>query len=263
MAIGRRRLQHEIQLTRRAWEDVAPELQDFVNRLWEAQADGLPAGFNSVLPENVQAGDAGSVGQESSGWASGDHAHPVISGPPAGLANADLEGSSVGIPRLDHQHKRDIRILEDGGDVGTRNALDLVNGDVEWVVTDVPGSDKVTVECGLSSVFATFSRGGLIMNPTGAANYSVWVAPFDCTVVAVKGYMLATAPGSATINARKNGSLTHHASNYTITTSGVWEDAGTIQNEGYVAGDSLEIMITALAAPNPTQVAIQVDFQRA
>jgi hypothetical protein len=261
LASGRRRLQHEIQLTRRAWEDVAPELQDMLNRLWEGQADGIPAGFNALLPENVEAGDSGTSGLESSGWAAADHAHPVVTGPPAGLANADIEGSSVGVPRLDHQHKRDVRILEDGSDVGTRNALDILNGIIEWSVTDVPGSDKVTLEATLSADLATFPKGGIIINPTGAANYDAGRLPYAATVVAV--WAKRVGGGSATINARKNGSLTHLAANYTISAAGVWENAGAVQNTGYSAGDYLEIMLTALGAPNPTEVAIQVDFQRA
>lgn len=166
MASGRRRLQNEIQLTRRSWEDVAPELENFVNRLWDAQADGIPPGFNSVLPEDVAPGDSGSAGLESSGWAAADHAHPVVTGPPAGLANSDTEGSSDGIPRLDHQHKRDVRVLEDAADVGTRNGLNFVNGLVDWVVTDDPGNDRVDVEAsggvGLRRGFGAFLQGSPI-----------------------------------------------------------------------------------------------------
>lgn len=262
MAVGRRRLQHEIQLTRRSWEDVAPELEDFINRLWDAEADGVPAGFNNTLPEDVIPGDSGYAGLEGSGWAAADHAHPVLTGAPAGLANADIEGSSDGIPRLDHQHKRDLRLLEDGADAATRNALDLVNGAVEWLVTDVPGSDKVTVEAELSADFATFPRGGIIINPTATGNYEGGRAPFDCNVVAIWAKQVGGSGGTVAVNARKNGSLNHLAANYTITAAGVYENAGTVQNVAYTAGDYLEIMITALGSL-PTQVVIQVDFQRA
>lgn len=49
----------------------------------------------------------------------------VLTGVPSGLANAAAQGSSTAVPRLDHQHKRDVRVKVDGQDVATRNAIDF------------------------------------------------------------------------------------------------------------------------------------------
>lgn len=261
MPVSRRWLGPIPRLTRRAWEDVAKELEQFLRKQFQAWSDGIPPGASTQLPTTIEGGDTGDIGTELAGWARADHEHPVIVEPPAGLANVAVEGTSTTLVRADHQHKRDVRVKEAGGDVGTRNALNFVDGDIEWTITDDSGDDEVDIEGTLGGDAATFSRGGVVISPNGAANYVVWRAPFACTVIAVKGYRVGG--GSATINAQKNGSLTHLASNYTITVAGAWEDAGAVQNTGYVAGDSLEIMITGLSAPNPSQVAIQVDFQRA
>jgi hypothetical protein len=134
-------------LTRRAWEDVAPQLEDFLRRLWDSESNGIPAGFNGYVPTFVQPGDTGDPGLENDGWASASHEHPVITGNPAGLDNANIEGSSDGIPRLDHQHKRDLRVKAGGADVATRNALNFVDTpSLDVTVTDDPGNDNVDVE---------------------------------------------------------------------------------------------------------------------
>jgi hypothetical protein len=154
LASGRRRLQQEIQLTRRAWEDVAPELERLLQRLWDSEANGIPAGFNGLVPTFVQPGDSGHSGLEGDGWASATHEHPVITGAPAGLANTNIEGSAGAIPRLDHQHKRDVRIKLEGADIAIRNALNFEDSpSIDVQVTDDPGNDNVDVT--------------LIVNPAG------------------------------------------------------------------------------------------------
>ena len=114
----------------------------------------------------------------------------------------------------------------------------------------------------LTSVLQTslpFARGGTVLTPTAAINITVWRAPFACTVTAVKGYTL-DATGT-TVNARKNGSLTHLATDLTISASGSWLDGGAVQNTAYVVGDRLEIMLTGIVG-NPTQIAVQVEYTR-
>jgi hypothetical protein len=140
---GRRLVGPGIQLTQRAWEDVAPELERLINRLWDSEANGIPAGFLNFLPSNTEAGSAGAAGLETAGWAAADHEHPVDTDVPSGLANANTEGTSPAIPRLDHQHKRDARVMGDGSDVGTRNAVNFT-GDA--IVADDGGGDKVDVQ---------------------------------------------------------------------------------------------------------------------
>jgi hypothetical protein len=133
-------------MTRRAWEDVAPELEALWRRLWDAAADGIPSGFNGLVPTFVEPGDVGAAGDENDGWASATHEHPVLTGDPAGLDNINVEGSSTGIPRLDHQHRRDLRIKLEGADVGIRNALNFEDSpSLDAQVTDDPGNDNVDV----------------------------------------------------------------------------------------------------------------------
>lgn len=128
MASGRRHLTGEIQLTRRAWEDVAPQLEDWLKRLWDSTENGIPSGFNNTVPQTITVGSVGDPGLETAGWAAADHDHPVVTGVPSGLANANDEGTSEAVPRLDHKHKRDVRVQEDAGDTGTRNALNFTHG---------------------------------------------------------------------------------------------------------------------------------------
>jgi hypothetical protein len=146
VASGRRLTQNEIQLTRRAWEDVAPELERWLQRVWDSEANGIPAGFNGLVPAPTRPGDVGDPGLEGDGWASASHEHPVLTGAPAGLDNTNVEGSSTGIPRLDHQHKRDVRVKLEGADIATRNALDFADSpSIDVQVTDDPINDDVDV----------------------------------------------------------------------------------------------------------------------
>lgn len=146
MASGRRFLTKEIQLTRRAWEDVAPELEAWLKRLWDSESNGIPAGFNNIFPTQVTPGSTGHPGNETQGWAAADHDHSVITGPPAGLDNSNVEGSSSGIPRLDHQHRRDLRVKLEGADIATRNALNFEDSpSIDVQISDDPGNDDVVV----------------------------------------------------------------------------------------------------------------------
>jgi hypothetical protein len=142
MAAGRRLLEIIPQLTRRTWEDVAPELERFLKRLWESESSGIPAGSGTSTPTTVEAGDTGSAGALTSGWAPMDHEHPVITGVPGGLDNTSQEGTSSALPRLDHKHKRDVRVKQIGADVGTRNAL---NFSADFTVADDAGNDEVDI----------------------------------------------------------------------------------------------------------------------
>lgn len=143
MSVGRRFLEDFPRLTGRSWEDVAPNLEGFLRRLWESESDGIPSGFNEYEPEAIEVGDAGDDGEGNSlGWAAADHEHPVATGAPASLANANTEGSSTSVPRLDHQHKRDVRVQEKAADVGTRNALNFKQS---LYAEDDSGNDKVDV----------------------------------------------------------------------------------------------------------------------
>ena len=103
----------------------------------------------------------------------------------------------------------------------------------------------------------TFSKGGVILNPTGALNVIIWYASVACTVTAVRGYRVGG--DGATINTRKNGSLTHLATALSVTSADTWMDGGTVQNTAYAVGDKLEIMLVSITN-SPSQVAIGVDY---
>jgi hypothetical protein len=79
-------------------------------------------------------------------------------------------------------------------------------------------------------------------------------------VTAVKGYRVGGT--GATINARKNGTSTHLASNLSLASADIWTDGGSVQNASYAAGDKMEIMIVSVSG-SPTQIAIQVDLELA
>jgi hypothetical protein len=78
MASGRRKLSGVIRFAGRSWEDVAPELENLFKRLWESEANGIPSGFNGIVPDTIEATDLiGDPGTEGSGWAAANHVHPV------------------------------------------------------------------------------------------------------------------------------------------------------------------------------------------
>ena len=116
MATGRRFLGSVPELTKRAWEDVAPGLQDFLRKLWDSEADGIPAGFNEQVPTTVEAGvgtGIGDPGTEGAGWAAADHDHVASTGTPIGLdpTSVNDEGVSTALARSDHSH--DVSALVD------------------------------------------------------------------------------------------------------------------------------------------------------
>jgi len=107
-----------------------------------------------------------------------------------------------------------------------------------------------------------FERGGIVVNSNGltaAINIIAWEAPFACTVTAIRGYRVGGT--GATVNARKNGSSNHLASNLSLTSANTWMDGGSVQNEVYAVGDKLEIMVVTVTG-SPTQVGVQLNFVR-
>jgi hypothetical protein len=121
-------------------------------------------------------------------------------------------------------------------------------------------SDSITMPPVIAIVQPlTFSRGGVLLTPSNPVNVIVWQAPFACTVTALRGY--ASGAIGTTINARKNGTLTHLASDLTLGSADTWLDGGSVQNTAYSTNDKMEIMLTGIGGA-PTQVAVQVDFTR-
>ena len=67
---------------------------------------------------------------------------PLTTAIAVGLANANGIGVADSFSRSDHLHKRDVRVAANGLDVGTRNRLNFVTGDVTIVLLDdVPGDE--------------------------------------------------------------------------------------------------------------------------
>ena len=106
MAISRRVLGSVPHLTRRPWEDVARELEDFLRKMKNAWADGIPPGFNDVLPTVISAGDSGDSGTELQGWATADHEHPIYTGVAGIIGTDNAEGTSTSFSRADHTHQK-------------------------------------------------------------------------------------------------------------------------------------------------------------
>jgi hypothetical protein len=101
--------------------------------------------------------------------------------------------------------------------------------------------------------------GGVFISPTGALTVPVWLAPFACTVTAVKGFRIGGT--GATVNAQKNGASNHLASDLSLTVVSTWTDGGAVQNTAYAVNDYLSVMLTGITG-NPSQVNVQVNFSR-
>ena len=56
------------------------------------------------------------------------------------------------------------------------------------------------------------------------------------------------------------GYANHVSADISLATNDLWVAAGAVQNTDYVAGDSLELIISGTGQPNA--VAVQVDFIR-
>lgn len=120
---GRRWLGPFPRLTGRSWEEVARGLEDFLRKLWESEADGIPSGWgDETLPTNVEPGASPSIGTGNQvGWAAADHVHGVETEIPetVGVRIPEAEGDSTAIARADHVHKveaiRTFGVTVDGG----------------------------------------------------------------------------------------------------------------------------------------------------
>lgn len=138
-----------------------------------------------------------------------------------------------------------------------------VGGGIEFTGTGIQRSaltGAITASAGSGATSQVFSKGGTMVNSSGlsALTAIAWRAPFACTVTNVRGYRVGGS--AATINARRNGTDNHLASDLSLGSADTWADGGAVQNTAYAAGDKLEIMLVSVTGA--TQVAIQVDFTR-
>ena len=161
-----------------------------------------------------------------------------------GTAHADLSGITV------DQHHNQSHVFAGTSGLGTdHTASGLTTGQT----LRATGAAAAQFEA------VPISRGGVVLVPTAAINVVVWRALFACTVTNVRGYRVGGT--GATINARKNSSLSHLASALSLTSADEWLDGSTPQNTAYAVGDKMEIQIISLVG-DPTQIAIQLDLTR-
>jgi hypothetical protein len=141
----------------------------------------------------------------------------------------------------------------------------------------ITGSLGVTSGITASAISASsyrgipFSRGGTFYDAlgiAGTASYSqsvvIWRAPFNCTVTNVWGYLVGTAPDTASVNARRNrtgqiASGSGAAQSHIVITGSLWQSASSILTSSFSTGDTLEIMLIS-SSGFPVQIAVQVDF---
>jgi hypothetical protein len=157
---GRRFLGSVPRLTGRSWEDASRNLEDFLRRLWDSEADGIPAGWGEeVTPSGVEAGSLGSPGEENTGWAAANHEHPVDTDIPedVGVKIPQAEGTSPSLSRADHVHTvvtiRTVGFTVDGASRGplTMGFKGFVSvpysGTITgwWLKADQPGDCVVDV----------------------------------------------------------------------------------------------------------------------
>jgi hypothetical protein len=89
-----------VQLVGRDPQDYAQELQEAIKKLWEKVWGGIPAGFNGTVPPTIQAGVAGSAGNESAGWMAADAQVPIETGIPANpTGKVASEGTGTALMR--------------------------------------------------------------------------------------------------------------------------------------------------------------------
>ena len=150
------------------------------------------------------------------------------------------------------------RIKENNG-----AAVNLIQIASEVPNTPSGGILSTNVQDAINEIAGLENHGGVAVNPYGIAaaiNVFTWVAPYVCTVTAVKGYRVGGT--GATVNARKNGSLNHLASALSLTSADTVMDGGAVQNTSYQVGDKMEIMVVTVAG-SPTQIGVLVYFTRA
>ncbi len=143
MATGRRHLPSPPRLSYRDYREYAAELEEFLTRLYDSEADGIPPGFNDTVPHDVEVGSAGDAGTENAGWAAADHEHPVDSNTPSDLGTANAEGSAVTPSRSDHIHRVLMRVVGAAVEYLTQT-FKLVAGDAVEVAETTTGVSPFT-----------------------------------------------------------------------------------------------------------------------
>jgi hypothetical protein len=105
-----------------------------------------------------------------------------------------------------------------------------------------------------------FSVGGLLEGAPPANGYRmVWVAPFACTVTAIRTHF--DAGTNIVVNARKNQASAFLSGDHTNSTANAWDSTNADQNQSVSAGDDIEIRLVSTSGA-VTKANIQVDLTR-
>jgi hypothetical protein len=104
-----------------------------------------------------------------------------------------------------------------------------------------------------------FTVGGVVLDPAGARDMTMWRAPFACTVTNVRARRRGGT--GASVNARKNTSALL-ASNLSVATADTWTDGGAVQNQSFALGDELELRVISITGA-VTELSFVVEFTRA
>ena len=81
-------------------------IQRMLEKVWDSEADGIPAGFSDSDPSPIQAGDAADPGDQTSGRSAGPHVHEVLTGAAVDIdvGFTSGEGSGAALARAEHIH---------------------------------------------------------------------------------------------------------------------------------------------------------------
>ena len=180
------------------------------------------------------------------------------------LARRNVLWIAVGLDKVDAtgkviKHKCKIVVqTKSGSSSGNKVKLDGFEIEVDPGALQVLAFLEQTVATD-TTITVPFNVGGPIISPTGSITVMLWQAPFGCTVTNVRGFRVGGT--GATVNARKNQTSNLLAADLSLTSASLWMDAGAVQNATFVAGDSLEILLTGITGA-VTQVVILVWFTR-
>lgn len=106
MAAGRRWVGVKPKVIGVPPEDYARPLQAFIDRVWDSEAEGVPAGFKDSNPAAIGAGVSADPGLVTAGWSAADHVHAATttSAVAADPDGGSSEGSGVALARAAHTH---------------------------------------------------------------------------------------------------------------------------------------------------------------
>jgi hypothetical protein len=170
------------------------------------------------------------------------------------MATSILDAGGTEVLYDSHQLLEDLQ----GGAADERYHLTLAQH--AYLAPHAGAADPHT-QYALESEFKLFTIQGPLNSPTGADNYPAWEAAFAARVTHVRALAVGGSASGTTINARKNGTLTHLATDLTVF-GGTWQDGGAVQNTDYAIGDSLEFQVTGLSAPRPSKLALLLRVER-